>query len=28
MEYRLSTANLPLDEMIHVAQSVQGQLGK
>jgi outer membrane lipoprotein-sorting protein len=28
VEYRLSTADLPTDEMIHVAQSVQGQLGK
>jgi hypothetical protein len=28
VEYRLSTADLPQDEMIKVAQTVQGQLGK
>jgi hypothetical protein len=28
VEYRLSTADLPTDEMIRIAQSVQGRLGK
>jgi outer membrane lipoprotein-sorting protein len=28
VEYRLSTADLPDDELVHIAQSVQGQLGK
>ncbi|WP_041616494.1 DUF4367 domain-containing protein [Paenibacillus mucilaginosus] len=28
VEFRLSTADLPQDEMIKVAQAVQGELGK